>query len=322
MIASPPPDDGFRPAPWLPGAHAQTIWPALCRPTPHVTLTRHPVTLPDGAVIHTYWGPERPGPLVLLLHGLGGDAGAPYCRGLVRALAAADFQAVVIEGRGTGGQPGRRFYHAGAWRDPAAVLARLPVADPRRTVHAVGISIGGSILLNWLAATGEDCPLASAVAVSTPFDLAACAANIDRGFARVYQAYLLNGLRRLLRRRARRNGAPVPALTGIRSLRAFDERITAPLHGFRNAADYYRRASTAGRLAAVTRPCLLIQAEDDPFVPASTIPTASALGPRTRLERQPRGGHVGFVGGPHPLAADYWLERRVPHWIAAASAIL
>ncbi len=318
--AASPTTDAFQPAWWLPGPHAQTIWPAVFRPVPPVPLSCEPVALPDGDHVRLYWGPIRAGALVLLLHGLGGCAGSPYIRGQLDALARAGFQGIAMEFRGAAGEPNRRrrFYHAGDWADPDAVVAALRRRYPDRPLCAVGYSLGASVLLNWLIAHGRQSPLAAAVAISTPFDLAACADHIDRGFARVYQAHLLACLRRLMRAKFRhRDDEPWPLerLGALSSLRMFDDRVTAPLHGFAGAADYYARASTRDRLDRIHRPTLLLQAADDPFIPAASLPDPETLPPTVDLELTTAGGHVGFVEGAHPVAADYWLERRVPEWL-------
>ena len=311
----------FRPAWWLPGPHAQTIFPALLRRPPEVPLTPEALELPDGDALELMWGPPGGG-LVVIGHGLGGNAGSPYVRGLVRALAARGLGSVVMVSRGAGAAPNRlrRSYHAAAWDDLEAVVEALAGRDPQRPLAVCGFSLSGSMLLNWL---GErpDAPVHHAVAVSVPFDLAASATALEQGFARVYQAHLLRRLRRMtLRKFAARDDSPVPLarIRGIRGLREFDELLTAPLHGFRDSADYYRRASCRQRLGAIRRPTTIIHAADDPFVPAESIPAPEELGDGAALELAGSGGHVGFVSGHIPGRPCYWLEARIADVLAAA----
>lgn len=304
----------FRPHPLLAHRHLQTVVPAVCRRPPRPALTRERLELPDGDFVDCFHGPRRAGPLVLLLHGLGGCATSPYILGLLATLAATGFQGVAMQYRGAAAQPNRhrRYYHAGAWDDALNVLDRLQRRAGDRPAAVVGFSLGGAMALNWRAAGERVAQPALAVAVSVPFDLAACARAVDQGFARVYQRHLLRGLRRgYAAKFSGRDDAPWPVarLGEIRSLRGFDEHITAPLHGFDGAAGYYRRCSPGPALHRVTHPTLVLHARDDPFVPASGIPTAVA--PAVRLELSAHGGHVGFVGRGAAGGLDYWLETRI-----------
>lgn len=304
----------FRPHPLLTNRHLQTIVPALCRRPPRPELMRERVALPDGDFVDCFHGPRRAGPLVLLLHGLGGCATSPYILGLMAALAEAGCQGVAMQCRGAAAQPNRhrRYYHAGAWDDPLNVLDRLQRHAGARPSAVVGFSLGGAMALNWRAAGESVAQPTLVVAVSVPFDLADCARAVDQGFARIYQRHLLRGLRRgYAAKFSGRDDAPWPVarLAGIRSLRGFDEHITAPLHGFDGADGYYRSCSPGPALARITRPTLILHARDDPFVPASGVPTA--VGPGIRLELPAHGGHVGFVGRGAAGGLDYWLETRI-----------
>jgi predicted alpha/beta-fold hydrolase len=311
----------FRPLRGFGHRHLQTVWPASLRRRPSLDLTRQRIELPDDDFLDLFWGPRRAGPVVLLLHGLGGCSRSAYVLGLAKRLAERGFQAVAMHYRGAGGVPNRqpRFYHAGAWEDPAEALAQIRTALPGRPVAAVGFSLGGSILLNWLARGDAPRLPDAAVSVSVPFDLAACARAVNRGFARLYQRHLLGCLSRMYRSKfASRTEAPVPVpeLRRIRTLYAFDERITAPLHGFQGADDYYARCSSGPLLRHITVPLLIVQARDDPFVPAATLPDPTRLGARTRLLLTRHGGHVGWLGGT-PCRPEYWIERCIPDYLAA-----
>ncbi len=305
----------FRAAWWLPGGNSQTLWPALIRPRPKLRVRWQWLTLPDEDCIKLVWGPRRDGALVLILHGLGGCANSGYALGMLQALSKHGLQGVIMEYRGAGLQPNHsdRLYHAGAWQDLEVVVQNLQARGPNRPIGVVGFSLGGSILLNWLI-TDSKAPVDAAVAISVPFDLAACTDTLNRSFARVYQWDLLRRLKQLLHRKyADRNNTPISMqqLHAVRTLSAFDTYITAPLHGYNDAADYYRCCSCAPHLHAIRHATLIIHAHDDPFAPLPSIVLNHQFPPHVQLELTHRGGHVGFVQGHWPWHADYWLERRV-----------
>lgn len=309
----------FRPAPWLANCHAQTLWPALLRRPSPLPWQASPLELPDGDVLELCYGPPAPGALVLLLHGLGGSVESGYIGGLGRSLWHAGMQPVVMHYRGVG-MTNRcdRFYHAGAAEDVAAAVAHLRARWPTRRVAVVGFSLGASMLLNWLAWQGDQAEADAAVAVSVPFELGACADALEQGFRRLYQWDLVRGLKRLVRRKYAAHPAPpveAGALRRIRTLRQFDDAVTAPLHGFADAADYYRRCSCRQRLSRITRPTLILHAADDPFVPLATVPAGDELPAAVSLELSRAGGHVGFVE-----SRGYWLERRIPQWLRRVAA--
>lgn len=300
-------DPAFTPARALAGPHAQTLWAALIRPAPRLPLRYEGLELPDGDFLRLAWGPARNGPLVVILHGLTGSARSRYVARLLHAVTERGWQGVVMQARGSDGDNRLdRFQHGGAIDDIAHTVATLRQRFPDRALSAVGYSIGGSVLLNALGRGGL--AVDSAATVSVPFDLAACARALNRGFAKVYQCDLMRGLRRMLLRRLAHHPRPFIApseLRAIRTLWDFDERLTAPLHGFAGAADYYRRASCGQHLAAIERPTLVLQARDDPFVPAHCLPCTGS--PMLRLELTRGGGHVGFVARDQPG----WLEQRL-----------
>ena len=309
----------FRALPWLTNRHAQTLWAAVVRRRPPTQLTPERLEIDDGDFLDIFWGPPRDGPVVLLLHGLGGCARSPYMLGLTEALSACGFQCVILQYRGAGA-PNRlqRFYYAGDTDDPARVAACVAQRRPRRPLYAVGVSLGASMLLNWLA--GSDCPVQRAAAISPPFDLGACADAINRGFARIYQRDLLAGLKQMYEAKFRAATPPVPVdeVRALPSLRAFDDRVTAPFHGFRDVADYYARCSCGPRLGLIDTPCLVLHARDDPFIPADTIPSPESISDAVTLATPQRGGHVGFVGQQgNWVVPHYWAEATVRDFLGA-----
>jgi len=321
----------FQPAWWLPGPHLQTLWGPLCRRPPPLARRRERLWLADGDFLDLDWfGPDAPHtPLVLVLHGLSGSSRSHYVLGLQQALAAQGWASAALNWRGCSGEPNRlpRAYHSGSSDDLAAAIAHLRQRRPQARLHAVGYSLGGNVLLKHLGESGGSSALHAAVAVSVPFRLDQCADRLDQGFSRFYQAHFMHAMRRYLedkRQRFARCGelehlAVLERLGPLQDLRTFwdyDGRITAPLHGFADAQDYYRRASSRYFLAAIRVPTLIVQAADDPFVLPRSLPQPHELSPSTRFELQANGGHVGFIEGP-PQRPGYYLERHIPAWLAA-----
>jgi len=309
----------FHPAWWLPGAHLQTLWPALLRRAPAPALRRERVELPDGDFIDVDWAGER-GPIVVVLHGLGGSSDSHYARGILRAVVRQGWRGAVLHFRGCSGEPNRlpRSYHAGETGDLRTFLAMLRRREPHTPLAAVGYSLGGNVLLKWLGEQGAAAVIQAAVAVSVPYDLGDAARRLSQGFSRVYERYLLRSLQlTIVRKRAR---LPLPwerkDIAAITSLREFDDRITAPLHGFRDADDYYARATCRPHLANIAAATLLIHAADDPFMSPTVVPAGRELSRATKLELSPHGGHVGFIAGER-WAPHYWLETRIPAFFAA-----
>ncbi|VVN96448.1 hydrolase [Pseudomonas fluorescens] len=322
----------FTPALGLGNPHLQTLWGPLWRKTTHIDRQRERLWLEDGDFLDLDWhGPHSPdAPLVLVLHGLTGSSNSPYVAGLQKALAAQGWGSVALNWRGCSGEPNllARSYHSGASEDLAAAISHLRAQRPLAPLYAVGYSLGGNVLLKHLGETGDNSELLGAVAVSVPFRLDQCADRIGQGFSRVYQAHFMRQMlayikdkQRQFQHDGRHEGlatlAQLGSLENMRTFWDFDGRVTAPLNGFVDAEDYYRRASSRYFLGAIRTPTLIIQAADDPFVFPHSLPQASELSPTTQFELQPKGGHVGFVDGTLRNPA-YYLERRIPQWLTGA----
>jgi len=203
------------------------------------------------------------------------------------------------------------------------VLQRLVAEDPARPLVLVGVSLGGNVLLKWLGEQGDNAPAAvrAAAAVSVPFDLARCARQIEQGFAQVYGRFFIKTLKhKALAKLERFPGLyDADAVRRVRTIWEFDDVVTAPVHGFADAADYYARSSSLGFLPAVRVPTLLFNAVDDPFLPASVLAdvrVAAAANPALHCHFPAYGGHVGFVAGSAPWSARYWMEESVLSWTA------
>jgi predicted alpha/beta-fold hydrolase len=325
----PEPGAAFMPAWWLPGGHLQTLWNPFCRRAPSLQRRRERLWLADGDFIDLDWhGPhELTAPLVLVLHGLTGSSRSHYVLGLQRQLAERGWTSAAINWRGCSGEPNLlpRAYHSGASDDLAEVIAHLQAARPLAPLYAVGYSLGGNVLLKYLGETGTAAPLQRAVAVSVPYRLDQCADRIGLGFSRVYQAHFMREMvgyvkdkQQLFARQGNTEHLSalerLGSLQGMRTFWDFDGRFTAPLHGYADASDYYRRASSRYFLPDIRIPTLLIQAEDDPFVFRHSVPDPDELSTSTTLELHHSGGHVGFVEGSL-TKPQYYLERRIPQWL-------
>jgi hypothetical protein len=309
----------FRPAWWLPSSHLHTLWPTLARRAPRLALRRERLELADGDFLDLDWGPQRAGALVLVLHGLEGSSRSGYALGLLAATATRGWHGVVMHFRGCSGEPNRlpRSYHSGETGDLAAVVGLLRARHPGRRLAVVGYSLGGNVLLKWLGESGAAAPVDCAAAVSVPFELDAAAKRLTRGISRLYQWWLLRNLRHSVMRKVLSGVLPEDFSwrAAAPDFWTFDDRVTAPLHGFAGADDYYRRSSCRQYLGGIGVPTLVLHARDDPFLSPEAIPAPAEVPATLTLEVYRAGGHVGFVAGRWPWAAQYWLEHRIPAFL-------
>jgi predicted alpha/beta-fold hydrolase len=315
---------------WLPGGHAQTIFPVLLR-SPAVSYRRERVDTPDGDFWLFDWlvdatPPGADTPVVVLFHGLEGSSGSHHSRTLMARLQALGWRGVVPHFRGCGGEPNRlpRAYHSGDHAEIAemikAVRARVGPAAP---VFAFGVSLGGSALLNWLGRAGATAAntIAAAAAVSTPIDLMASGISIDKGFNRlVYAQSFLRTLKPKALAMERRFPGLIDAarVARARTMWEFDDAVTAPLHGFSGTADYWTRASSKPWLRDIALPTLVLNARNDPFVPGASLPGAQEVSASVMLQQPADGGHGGFAMAPAP-GNIHWLAKRVTHFFATGS---
>jgi predicted alpha/beta-fold hydrolase len=264
------------------------------------------------------------GPVLLLLHGLEGGVRSHYVGGIWETARQRGWQPRILLFRTCDGRMNRtrRTYHSGETTDLDLVIRHLIHENPTQPIGIVGISLGGNVVLKWLGENREAVPdqVRAAIAVSTPYDLARSSRAIDSGFARLYQWNFM----RSLKRKARLKVAEYPEICSLEALETlttmweFDDRFTAPLHGFRDAADYYEKSSSIRFLAGIRRPTLLLSARDDPFHPDEVLRDVEKLGaanPCLLVEFHRRGGHVGFVGGT-PWRPKYYVETRVGSFLA------
>ncbi len=301
----------FTPASWLKNRHLQTLYPVFFRRRLSLPLMMERMELADGDFLDLAHLPQNGNPQVLILHGLEGSLRSHYATPLIKALYAAGFGVTFMHFRGCSGEPNRlpRRYHSGDTADIHAVLESMRERSPDQPLYAVGISLGANALLKYLG-EGRVCKtLAAAVAVSVPFDLANAAQTLQTGFARVYQKHLLRRLVAATREKSKSMPLPidVTGLEKIKTLYAFDDHVTGPLHGFAGADDYYRKSSCRRYLKNINLPTHIIHAMDDPFMTEAAIPDDGELAEKVVLELSRYGGHVGFVSGIN----HWWLESRV-----------
>jgi predicted alpha/beta-fold hydrolase len=316
---------------WLPGGHLQTIWAARLARThegPDPAFRRERWDTPDGDFIDVdfAWetatgatGPEAP--LLVLFHGLEGSSRGHYSLAMAEAARARGWRYAVPHFRGCSGELNRapRAYHSGDFEEIGWVLSRLRERT-EQPLFAVGISLGGNALMRWAAEAGAAASgVARAVAaVCAPLDLAAAGAAIDQGFNRqVYARMFLATMKpKALAKQRQFPGLFDAARVGAaRTLREFDDAFTAPLHGFAGVDDYWTRASARPHLHRIRIPALALNARNDPFIPASSLPQPDEVGPWVQTWQPPQGGHVGFAEGGPPghLKA---MPRAVLQWLA------
>jgi predicted alpha/beta-fold hydrolase len=310
----------FRPAWWCRNPHLQTLWPVLFRRHLRPTLRRERLEIPDGDFIDVDWTMNESGPIVILLHGLEGSSRSHYARSMLATLPRHGFRAVLMHFRGCSGEPNRlaRAYHSGETGDFDFLVSTLRARAPDTPLAAIGYSLGGNVLLKWLGERGVQAPLRAAVAVSVPFLLHESVNRMSHGFSRLYQWHLLKSLKRNVHRKSDQHPAPVPLpeLEKITNFYEFDDRITAPLHGYQGAMHYYTTASSRQYLNRIHIPTLIVHAKDDPFMRESVVPQPEELSPAIEFHMHRYGGHVGFVGGTRPWRPHYWLENEIPNWLA------
>ena len=315
----------YSPAWWLPGGHAQTIVPALAgrRHAPVRYVRERWATLgasgtPDGDFIDVDFLPWIDGaPLVVMFHGLEGGSQSHYSLALMHALAAGGWNGCVPHFRGCSGEPNLlpRAYHSGDSMEIDWIIRRLVQTKAPPRLYAAGVSLGGNALAKWAGEHGNAAKaLVGAIcSVSAPLDLTAAGHALGRGLNMIYTRMFLASLKqkgaaKLAQHPGLFDGA---ALSRARDLYDFDNLVTAPLHGFRNTEDYWARASAKPWLRHIAVPALILNARNDPFLPATALPGAADVSSMVTLEQPAHGGHAGFARGHLPPGNIGWLPRRL-----------
>ncbi len=301
---------------WLPGCHLQTIYPQFFGRGPLPAYRRERWRCPDGDFVDLDWiDGALQQPLVVLFHGLEGSSRSAYARALMRTLAQRGLRGVVMHFRGCGGEANHqpRAYHSGDAEELDWMLRRLKTLSPA-PLFAAGVSLGGNALLKWLAREGTRAKqvVTACAAVSAPLDLMAAGRQLEIGFNRLYARYFLATMKPKSLEKLRQFPGLFreQAVRQATTLRAFDNEVTAPLHGFRDVDDYWTRASSKNELSRIQVPTLLIHAMNDPFLPGCFLPDPSQVGAHVVCDFSASGGHAGFVSGPFP-GNQRWLPRRI-----------
>ncbi|MBI4005753.1 MAG: hydrolase [Gammaproteobacteria bacterium] len=310
----------FRPAWWLRGAHAQTIWPSFTRHLPALKLEWERLELPENDFLDLVWTAQKAGPIVIVLHGLEGSINSHYAKGILYSLHNNSWRAVFMHFRGCSGTHNRkaRSYHSGETGDLRFLIRTLHARHPDSLLAAIGFSLGGNTLLKYLGEDQDNAILRAAVAISVPFELSAGADRLNQGFSKLYQWHLLKRLQKKIIDKFRvRNDAPfsIKDVPNWNTFHLFDNFVTAPLHGFKSSEHYYSTCSSRQYLPLIKVPTLILHAEDDPFLTPDAIPRDVELPDNVILELSKGGGHVGFISGHLPWQSCYWLEERVPEFL-------
>ena len=271
-------------------------------------------------------------PRVLLLHGLEGSSYSVYVQGFLREISRRGWRGTAMNFRSCARDPldlsrilpnrRPRLYHSGETGDLGFLVRTLRARERDAPLLAIGVSLGGNVLLKWLGENPAQREVAAAAAVSTPYDLGASGRYLESFAGRIYVGNFLTTLRRKALEAARRfpeaaGKIDIPRTLSARTFWEFDDAANAPLHGFAGADDYYQRASSLGFLPAVATPTLCLSAADDPFLPREALDRArAAAAPVVEFLVTPHGGHIGWVAGSRPWRPHYFAEEMVVAWLA------
>jgi hypothetical protein len=304
----------------------QTLWGRLFRRQALAPTVLERWDTPDGDFLEIHRLPAaQAAPRMLLLHGLEGTVRSHYAQALLNEAGRRGWGADLLIFRSCGSEPNltRRFYHSGETGDVGFALDKILEEFPASPIALAGVSLGGNVLLKFLGERGEHLPsqLKAAAAVSVPFDLARSSRRINRGFSRFYQRFFLNSLRKKAQEKALRfpDLAPQDRIAALRTLEDFDNLITGPLHGFRDAQDYYARSSSLPYLHDIRLTTLLFSAEDDPMLPPEVLDEVREAvrdNPVLEVDFVGKGGHAGFITGSVPWRPFYYAEHRVGEFFA------
>lgn len=314
--------------PVIAGGHWMTLYawgkprhfPRLPEPLP-----RFFDVAPDARVLaHCHWHAHRwQHPTIVLLHGLEGSSSAHYMRGLADKAWATGWNVVRLNQRNCGGTEhlSKGLYHSGLIDDPLRVIRELIEVDGLPTIAVAGYSLGGNLTLRLAGVLGADAPreLIAACAVSPTMDLDVCVSALEQPSNRLYEWNFVRNLKARMRRKAKAypGDYDLSRLGAVRSVRNFDEAFTAPHHGFRDASDYYYRASAIRVIDRVRIPTLILTAADDPFVPPHPFNQPLVAHHRyVTTVITDHGGHCAFVEASAPGYDGYWAEREVVSFVS------
>lgn len=309
---------------WAKNRHIQTIFPRFLQKRQALSFRLENFTLSDGDFVKLAWVGDvtTARGLVVMFHGLEGSIHSHYCHDMAADLERRGYAIVVMHFRGCGGELNHkaRSYHSGETSDPWEFIRWLDVNFPAIPKFAIGFSLGGNMLLKLMGEHPQQLIIKAVMAVSAPLQLAECAESINRGFAKLYQRYLLKSMLSTLRKKMTtinyqdQLDIKLNELVRLKNVRDFDQHITAPLHGFNGADDYYQRCSAMAFLSKIQTPTLIIHAKDDPFMNEKVLPHAEQLSTKVRVEFSEQGGHVGFLQGS-PWRPKIWMQQRAADYL-------
>jgi uncharacterized protein len=307
----------YRPPLWLPGGHLQTVYPAKLAAKPRVTYRRErwDVHAQDDFIDVDFVDGQPGQPFVVLFHGLEGSSDSHYARALMADVTARGWSGAVPHFRGCSGEANRapRFYHSGDAAEIDWIIRRLHARVGQGKFYAAGVSLGGNALLRWLGESQHQADFVDAAcSVSAPLDLAQGGVSLSSGLNMIYTRMFLQTLKpKCVAKLKQFPGLfDLDALHAARDLYAFDNVVTAPLHGFRDTDEYWSVATTRPLLPHIQVPTLVLNARNDPFLPAEALPSRHEVSAAVELDQPRDGGHAGFMTGPFPGRID-WLSRRV-----------
>ena len=303
---------------WLPDGHSQSIYPSLFRKVPLTHSHSERLELPDGDFLDVDWhlrnGELHERPLLIVSHGLEGDSRRHYITGLIRSFP--EFHALAWNYRSCSGDPNRnlRFYHSGATDDLDFVIQEA-LSRGVKDIYLAGFSLGGNLSLKWLGENGKKASqfVRKAVAFSVPLHLSSSSQQLTRWENRLYTHRFLQTLLEKVTEKSARypQDITLSMLASIRSLYEFDNVITGPLHGFKDAEDYYERNSSLYFLSGIRVPTLIVNAKNDPFLSQECLPE-QIDSDFVQIELPDSGGHCGFY--PRNYRGQTWAEQRAAAW--------
>ncbi len=308
----------YQPPFFLFNAHLETIYPALLRRVPLQAYTRERIATPDHDFLDLDWIKQDAGRLVIISHGLEGNSQRSYIKGMARMCLASNFDVLTWNYRGCSEEMNRelRFYHSGA-TDDVGVVVNHAIACGYTNITLIGFSLGGNLTLKYIGEQQPPKEVKKAVAFSVPLDLHSSCIQISRPSNRIYSERFLKSLKKkIITKAVFRKELDIKGIDAIASLIEFDDHFTAPIHGFKNAVDYYTQSSSLQFLTRITIPTLIINAQNDPFLSKECYPTATLHDhPFVRFESPAYGGHVGFA--QFNKNGLYWSEERAMEFINA-----
>lgn len=308
----------FKPAWWLKSPHLQTLWSTFFKKRPNIDLNPHRVELEDGDFIDLAINQLSDKPIVLIMHGLEGSLSSHYVKPLMKKLDNTGYGVVFMHFRGCSNEVNRadRSYHSGDTADLESVIKTIKQDFNQDIFAVIGFSLGGNILLKWLGENGSTVKTHTAIAVSVPFQLSHAGDRLEKSFSRVYQKHLISRCQQKYRNKFANRQSPLTVdVNKLNTFYLFDDKITAPLHGFSGADEYYKKCSSRQFLKHIRIPTLVIHAKDDPFMWEHTVPKSDELSESIQLELSENGGHVGFIAGKSPFHAEYWVDQRIIEWL-------